>query len=195
VSPLRRIRIGDLLASAEEIANLRRLLSGGGVAAIPTETFTGWPRSPGALRDPPHLRREGTRGGQAPGGFHLADPTRDPASKRRIRPRRWFALWPAPLTVVPDPRAHRRLADSRARRPRPGGLLRLLAETGPLTATSANRAGEPAISDPDGVAGAFEGRIDILIDGGVTPGGKPSTLLDATVEPPAVLRPGAFPWP
>ena len=37
--------------------------------------------------------------------------------------------------------------------------------------------------------------IDFLVDGGRTPGGEPSTLIDTTVDPPRVLRAGAFPWP
>ena len=37
--------------------------------------------------------------------------------------------------------------------------------------------------------------LDILVDGGRTTGGRPSTLVDATVDPPLVLRAGAFAWP
>ena len=36
--------------------------------------------------------------------------------------------------------------------------------------------------------------IDLLVDGGKTPGGLSSTVLDATREPPVVLRAGAFRW-
>jgi L-threonylcarbamoyladenylate synthase len=112
---------------------------------------------------------------------------------------RLFAIWPAPLTVVLPIResiaASRGVSSLGVRVPAWADLVRLLEETGPLTATSANRAGEPPLSDPDEVAAAFGDRIDVLIDGGRTPGGKPSTLIDATVDPPAVLRPGAFPWP
>jgi L-threonylcarbamoyladenylate synthase len=71
----------------------------------------------------------------------------------------------------------------------------LLSAVGPLTGTSANRSGEPPLSDPDAVEAALGGDVDVLVDGGRTPGGKPSTLLDATRSPAEVLRPGAFPWP
>ena len=37
----------------------------------------------------------------------------------------------------------------------------------------------------------FEGRIDLVLDGGPTAGGLPSTVLDVTVDPPRVLRDGA----
>jgi tRNA A37 threonylcarbamoyladenosine synthetase subunit TsaC/SUA5/YrdC len=45
------------------------------------------------------------------------------------------------------------------------------------------------------VEALFRGELDVLVDGGRTAGGKPSTIVDATVDPPAVLRPGAYAWP
>ena len=41
----------------------------------------------------------------------------------------------------------------------------------------------------------FAESLDAIVDGGATRGGLPSTLLDATADPPRVLRAGAFPWP
>jgi L-threonylcarbamoyladenylate synthase len=32
--------------------------------------------------------------------------------------------------------------------------------------------------------------IDLILDGGKTPGGKGSTVLDVTIDPPVVLREG-----
>ena len=77
--------------------------------------------------------------------------------------------------------------------PAHAALRAVLARVGPVTGTSWNRAGEPPRSDPD--AGGAPDAIDLLVDGGRTPGGAPSTLLDATVSPPRVLREGAFRWP
>jgi L-threonylcarbamoyladenylate synthase len=48
---------------------------------------------------------------------------------------------------------------------------------------------------PDAVEDALGSDIDLIVDGGPTPGGEPSTVIDATREPPVVLRPGAFRWP
>ncbi len=110
---------------------------------------------------------------------------------------RYFALWPAALTVVlpilrpiPASLGARSLG---VRMPAHAALRTLLARTGPVTGTSWNRSGEPPRSDPD--AADAPGEIDLLVDGGRTPGGAPSTLLDATVSPPRVLREGAFRWP
>jgi L-threonylcarbamoyladenylate synthase len=74
-------------------------------------------------------------------------------------------------------------------------LRRLLSATGPLTATSANRSGEPALASPDRVFDAFGAAVDVLVDDGDTPGGLPSTIVDSRVEPPRLVRAGALPWP
>lgn len=63
---------------------------------------------------------------------------------------------------------------------------------GPLTATSANFQGmSPPRSvselDPDLVAG-----VDLVIDGGWTPGGLPSTVLNLVSDPPVIIRRGAL---
>jgi L-threonylcarbamoyladenylate synthase len=64
----------------------------------------------------------------------------------------------------------------------------------PLTATSANTSGAPSSADPDEVARALGDRIDVLIDAGVTPGGAPSTIVDATGDAPVLIRAGAIDW-
>ena len=71
--------------------------------------------------------------------------------------------------------------------------LSLIAALGaPLAATSANLAGHPSPVTAQEVIRELAGRIELIVDGGPCPGGIPSTLLDLTVEPHAVLRPGAI---
>jgi len=74
-------------------------------------------------------------------------------------------------------------------------LRKLLSEVGPLTGTSANRSDDPPLADPDAVARTLGPDLDLVVDDGLTAGGDPSTLIDATQEPPRVLRRGAFRWP
>jgi len=64
----------------------------------------------------------------------------------------------------------------------------------PLTATSANRSGEPPSSDPDEVERAIGARIDLLLDAGRAPGGPPSTIVDVTGLAPRLVRAGALRW-
>jgi L-threonylcarbamoyladenylate synthase len=69
---------------------------------------------------------------------------------------------------------------------------RALAEAvgAPITGTSANRSGEPSCSTAEEVMEAVGEDIDLILDGGRTPGGKGSTVLDVTEDPPVVLREG-----
>lgn len=63
----------------------------------------------------------------------------------------------------------------------------------PLTATSANLSGEKELADPAEVTALFRGRIDIVVDGGPSPGGAPSTIVDLTSPEPRILRIGTIP--
>jgi L-threonylcarbamoyladenylate synthase len=60
----------------------------------------------------------------------------------------------------------------------------------PLTATSANRAGEPPVTTAEAVDEIFEGRCRIL-HGGTTPGGQASTLARVRGDRVEILRQGA----
>jgi len=60
----------------------------------------------------------------------------------------------------------------------------------PLAATSANRHGRPSPVTAGDVHRALADRIPLILDGGTCPGGVASTVLDLTVSPPAILRPG-----
>ena len=61
-----------------------------------------------------------------------------------------------------------------------------------ITATSANLSGMTPAQDADAVARYFGDRIDIVIDGGPTPGGLPSTIVDVTGGGISILREGAI---
>jgi L-threonylcarbamoyladenylate synthase len=61
----------------------------------------------------------------------------------------------------------------------------------PVTAPSANHSGEAPPTTAAEVLRALGGHIEVVIDGGPTAGGLPSTVLDLTVSPPCVRRQGA----
>jgi L-threonylcarbamoyladenylate synthase len=61
----------------------------------------------------------------------------------------------------------------------------------PVTAPSANPSGAAPPTTAAGVLAYFRGRIELVLDGGGTGGGEPSTVLDVTVDPPRVVRAGA----
>ncbi len=60
----------------------------------------------------------------------------------------------------------------------------------PLAATSANLSGQTPAINAEQVLAQLDGRIDLLLDGGDCPGGVASTVLDLTISPIRVLRPG-----
>jgi len=107
------------------------------------------------------------------------------------------AHWPGPLTLVL--RAAEGLspfvtrdATVALRVPGDSFALRLVIAAGfPITATSANPAGEPPAVTADDVERYFPDDVNLLIDGGAAPGGMPSTIVDATGQEPRVLRQGA----
>ena len=94
-------------------------------------------------------------------------------------------IWPAPLTAV----MRRGVSTIAARIPNLDWLRNLLERTGPLISTSANRSGEPAISNPANLPQQLLARIDGLIDAGHLEG-KASAIVDFTGTEPRFIRNG-----
>jgi len=61
----------------------------------------------------------------------------------------------------------------------------------PITAPSANPTGAAPATSAAAVLDYFPEMLDLVLDGGATAGGPPSTVLDATFAPPRVIREGA----
>jgi L-threonylcarbamoyladenylate synthase len=66
-------------------------------------------------------------------------------------------------------------------------LLRL---AGPMAVTSANISGAQSPTTAREVYDQLQGRIPLIIDGGTTPGGISSTVVDCTGATPVILREG-----
>lgn len=60
----------------------------------------------------------------------------------------------------------------------------------PIAAPSANTSGRPSPTNSEHVLEDLDGKVDIVIDGGVTGVGLESTVLDLTCQMPMILRPG-----
>ena len=72
-------------------------------------------------------------------------------------------------------------------------LLKILkAFGGPAAITSANLSGEPPATSPQEIREELASRIDVIVDGGKTPGPIPSTVYDISVSPPLVRRQGVI---
>lgn len=66
----------------------------------------------------------------------------------------------------------------------------LLAAAGPMAVTSANISGGANALNANEVMAQLGGRIALVLDGGQTPGDRPSTVVDLTGKEPRVLREG-----
>lgn len=113
-----------------------------------------------------------------------------------------LAFWPGGLTLILPRRPDVALPDSLTggaptiglRVPdheSPRAIARAL---GPLPVTSANRSGEPEARSAEAVLAALGAVADLrlVLDGGPSGGGRPSTVVDCSVEPPRILRVGAI---
>jgi L-threonylcarbamoyladenylate synthase len=102
-------------------------------------------------------------------------------------------FWPGPLTLI-VPR-HPSLPENLSLLPTVGvrmpdhpAALALLNRTGPLAVTSANLSGEANTQTAQEVMDQLQGRIPLILDGGRTPGGSPSTVVDCTTPSLTILR-------
>jgi len=106
-------------------------------------------------------------------------------------------IWPGALTVVAScrvPLAATTSATLAVRIPGHAMLRTLLYRVGPLTATSANRHGEPACVAADAALESLVGAPDLVLDGGELAGGRASTLIDLSKGEPREIRPGPVIW-
>jgi tRNA A37 threonylcarbamoyladenosine synthetase subunit TsaC/SUA5/YrdC len=71
--------------------------------------------------------------------------------------------------------------------------LGVLRRFGPLAVTSANRSGDEPATDEVEAQTALGGAVAVYLEGRGS-GGPPSTVVDATDDPPRVLRAGAVEW-
>ena len=104
------------------------------------------------------------------------------------------AFWPGPLTLI-VPR-HPAVPEMVSQYPTIGvripdhPLALALLKTAPLAVTSANLSGGENTETAQQVLTQLGSRIDLILDGGRTPGGVPSSVVDMTTAQPKILRPG-----
>lgn len=178
-----------------------RVLGAGGVVAVPTESSYGLavdPANPEAVRRVFQLKG---RASDKPLPLVVAS-AEDLPPGCRLRPGLESALaelWPSALTLVLDLDPRQPLAAAAGhltlavRVPEHRRLRDLLTLTGPLTATSANRASERALIDPGEVSELLTGAAvpSLLVEDGRLPGGLPSTLVRVEADGWYLLRRGA----
>jgi L-threonylcarbamoyladenylate synthase len=197
-----RPRVISLDSMAPAPAGLRAatdVLRAGGAVAFPTETFYGL----AAALDPASVKRIFALKGRpdskpllvlvdsvamAETVAHVSEPAR--ALMKRYWPGALTFVLPARPIVPRDVTAGTGTLGVRvSSHPIAHGLVRTLGE--PVTAPSANPSGLEPPTTARAVVAYFGDGLDLVLDGGPTAGGAPSTVLDMTVDPPAIIRQGA----
>jgi L-threonylcarbamoyladenylate synthase len=177
-------------------------LSAGELVVFPTDTVYGVAASP----DVPGATDRLFTAKRRPRGLPLpilAAAVEDAASVGVFDARAWTLgghFWPGGLTMI-LPRAPRAkdwdLGDEHVsvgvRIPNHPVALGLLARTGPLAVTSANRSGAPIPPTCEGIRASLADTVAVYLCAGSARGDIPSTVVDLTGREPQVLREGAVP--
>ena len=179
-----------------------KILQTGGLVAFPTETVYGLGAN--ALNEEAAKKTYAAKGRPSdnPLIVHIADVDAlygivknvSDKAKRIIE-----KFWPGPLTLIFE-------KDESVPKGTTGGLETVAvrmpvdeiaqavirAGGGYISAPSANTSGKPSPTSAQHVEDDLAGKIDMILDGGSVDIGVESTILDMTVEPPMILRPGAI---
>jgi L-threonylcarbamoyladenylate synthase len=182
-----------------DYAQLASLLQSGGVIAFPTDTAYGLGADP--FNEAAIDRIFRIKGREETKPILLIVDSLAMAKSVSVPPRVFRKtarqFWPGPLTMIL--RAAKSLPPKVTAGTNTIGLRWPVAEFAtrllkhfkrPITATSANRSGQPSAITAEEVRAQFDESLDVLIDGGTLPSRGGSTLLDLTVEPPVLLREG-----
>lgn len=198
-----RLPVDPIRPPVEALNQAAAVLASGGVVAYPTDTFYGLAVDPTRESAVEALFQvKGRRPDQA-----IPLVAADLAQVERVGRMTPLAaalarrFWPGPLTLVIEARpgipdalhaGTGRVAIRIPDHPLAQGLAATAGRA--LTSTSANRSGGRPPSTGDEVVEALGEAVDLLLDGGPSPGGLPSTIVDVAGDEPLLLRAGAVAW-
>jgi L-threonylcarbamoyladenylate synthase len=178
-------------------------IEAGGVVALPTETFYGLACDAFNVEALQRINRMKGKPVDSPNLLLISDPAQVESVADSV-PDRFLELaelfWPGPLTLVVSA-AERvpvevtggggKVAVRVPGLALPRRIARALAR--PITGPSANLHEQPACRSALEVAETFGEALEMILDGGSTAAGKPSTILDLTGPVPRILREGILP--
>jgi L-threonylcarbamoyladenylate synthase len=194
------LKVNSENPEAEKIRTAARIIQKGGLVAFPTETVYGLGAD--ALNPDAVLKlfEAKKRPLDNPPIVHIADSkevyklAQEVSKKAELLMK---AFWPGPLTlifkhssIVPDVTVAG-LETVAIRMPKHRVAIALIKQSNrSIAAPSANLAGRPSPTSAKHVVEDLNGRIDVILDAGATDIGVESTVLDLSIEPPLILRPG-----
>ncbi len=188
-------RAEELWRAAREYLNAAQLL------ALPTETFYALAAHPFQEKALAQLFELKRRTPDKPVLLLVSGPDMVPRLARdipRLARKLMARFWPGPLTLILPARPELSpwltgaIGGVGVRQPRQEATCRLIEALGfPVTGTSANRAGEAALTRADEVESTFGEDLALILDAGPCPGGLPSTVVEVRGSPPRLVRAGA----
>ncbi len=183
-------------------ARCKDVIKAGGVIAYPTDTFYGLGADPDNAAAVRRLFAIKGRQADRPILLLIKDVAQVQQWAAEISPEAEELMrkhWPGPLTLVFKakervlPEVTARTGTIGLRVPGNAVTRQLLAFLGTaLTGTSANVSGGPSPKTAEDAGEAAGSAVDLIIDGGMTAGGKPSTVVDVSAGKVIVLREGAI---
>lgn len=202
----RTLQVNDV-ASPEGraiIEEAAEVIRAGGLVAFPTETVYGLGANALDARAISRIFAAKQRPLNDPLIVHIADLTdladlTNPTDLTTLVTTLARAFWPGPLTLVLPRGSHvppivsAGLDTVAVRMPdHPVAQALIRAASVPIAAPSANRFGHISPTAAQHVLDDLDGHIDLVLDGGATPLGVESTVLNLTSNPPRILRPGGI---
>lgn len=192
--------INNALETKEALTMASRVLLDGGIAAIPTDTVYGLAALVHDENAIDKLYRIKERDHHKSIAVLLADDEQAhlvahefPAKAQRLAEK----YWPGALTIIiqknkglPANLTSNDLVGLRI--PDFDFTRELISITGPLAVTSANISGQPPARSIDEFVEGLGTQLDLIIDGGQSSGGIPSSVINCACEPAVVLREGAI---
>ena len=188
---------------AEELWRAARVyLNAAQLLALPTETFYALAAHPFQEKALAQLFELKRRTPDKPVLLLVSGPDMVPRLARdipRLARKLMARFWPGPLTLILPARPELSswltgaIGGVGVRQPRQEATCRLIEALGfPVTGTSANRAGEAALTRADEVERTFGDDLALILDTGPCPGGLPSTVVEVRGGPPRLVRTGAL---
>jgi L-threonylcarbamoyladenylate synthase len=198
-----RLSVSPTNPERDAILAAAQVLRDGGIVGYPTDTLYGLAVDPRRADAVDRLFETKGRGPAMaiPLIASSVDQAQSAGNLGPIELRLAAAFWPGPLSIVVP--AH----DCITRRLLGGGttvavrvpahaIARALASAHGfcIAATSANVSGEAPALSADDVAARLGSRVDLLLDGGAAPGGRPSTIVEVAEDGLVQRRAGAIAW-
>jgi L-threonylcarbamoyladenylate synthase len=186
----------------DDLREAAAVLRDGGLVAFPTETVYGLGANALDHAAVARIFRAKGRPATDPVIVHLSDPGQLVQIARDVPDNAYklaAAFWPGPLTLILNkthavPLAVTAGLDTVGVRIPSHAVARILIGEAavPVAAPSANLFSRPSPTRAEHVLADLENRIDIVVDGGPTPIGVESTIVDLTVSPAIIRRPGGI---